>query len=546
MLYNVKLLQIAGLLLASAIGGCAGITSGEQPVAVKILAINDFHGHIQPSAESLLVGGASLRAGGTPRLATLVERFRAANPNLAFVSAGDLIGATPLISAFFDDEPTIEAMNLMGLDFNGVGNHEFDGGIAHLRRMQDGGCPPGGCKSGSPFGGAKFRMLAANVIVSATGKPLMPAYGVKEFGGVKVGFIGLTLRQTPLISSPRSVAGLDFRDEVETINALVPELRGHGIQAIAVLIHQGGVTSGGYNECKDLRGPIVAIAQQLHEAVDVIISGHTHQAYVCNLGGKLLTSAGSYGRLITEIDLKIDPVRHAVISAAAVNHVVGADMPANGDQLALIERYSKLAEPLERVVGRVTGAFSRRTDDHGESPLGQMIADSQLAATAGAGALVAFMNPGGIRAPLEPRGDGTVTFADVYAVYPFANTLITMTLTGAQILRLLENQWRRQEGSMLQVSKGFGYSWDPVRPVGSRVIQESVTIQGRPLHPETSYRITVNSFIAGGGDGLKVLLEGRDRVVGPTSRDALIRYIEQQSPLTPVGDRRVRKIGSDG
>jgi 5'-nucleotidase len=537
--------RLAILVLLAACSGWAGARDEASQIAVKILAINDFHGHLQPSPEPVRVAGAPLRAGGAAQVATLVERLRAAHPHVAFVSAGDLVGASPLISAFFDDEPAIEAMNLMGLDFNGVGNHEFDRGVAHLRRLQQGGCPPGGCKSRLAFAGAKFRMLAANVFLRATGEPLFAPYAVKEYAGVKVGFIGLTLRQTPLIVSPRAIEGLEFRDEAQTVDELAARLKGEGVAAIIVLIHQGGVTSGGHNECQDLRGAILDIARRLHEAVDVIVSAHTHQAYICRLGGRLVTSAGAYGRFVTEIDLKIDPERRGVIAATALNHVVVAELPPNSAQAALVERYAKLAEPLERVVGRVAGPFPRAVNDDGESPLGQLIADSHLEATRAAGAMVAFMNPGGIRAPLERKGNGEIVFTDVYAVYPFNNTLVTMTLTGVQILRLLEQQWQGQSATILQVSKGFSYAWDPARPPGSRVLRDSVMIDGAPLQPDGRYRVSVNSFNAEGGDGLNAFLEGVERTAGVASRDALIRYIQERSPVAPASERRVRKIAKE-
>ena len=514
---------------------------------MKIAAINDFHGYLQPSEERVPIASpaaastAASVAGGIERLATLVDRFRQKNRNFAFVSAGDLVGASPFISATFDDEPTIEAMNAAGLDFNGVGNHEFDGGVAHLRRLQSGGCPASGCKSGAAFAGARFGFLAANVIVTATGKPLFAPYGIKEYGGVKVAFIGLTLKATPSIVSPRGVAGLEFRDEADTVNALIPELKRQGIEAIVVLIHQGASTSGGPNECADPAGPIMDIAQRFDRAVDVIVSAHTHQAYICNVDGKLMTSAGSYGRFVTEIDLQIDRASRDVVAARAVNHRVTTNTPGNSTLSLLIERYSKLAAPLQRVVGRITTTFSRGINRDGESPLGHLIADAHLEATKAAGAVIAFMNPGGIRAPLAGKEDGSVSFTDVFSVYPFNNTLITMTLTGSQILALLEQQWYEESTRVLPVSKGFSYAWNPSRPVGSRIEPDSVTLNGERLKPDAPYRVTVNSFMAEGGDGMKILVRGTERTAGMSSRDAIVRYLNERSPLSPARERRVRR-----
>jgi 5'-nucleotidase len=529
-------------LLALSFAAVAGAAAA-QPIRVTIAAINDLHGNLEAPTENVTFGGASVRAGGFARVATLAGRLRARSPNFAFVSAGDLFGASPLLPASFDEEPVIEAMNLAGLDFNGVGNHEFDRGAAHLGRMQKGGCPAAGCRSGAQFAGARFGMLAANVIALDTGRPLLPAYGIREYGRVKVAFIGVTLKETPVILSPAARAGLEFRDEVDTVNALVPELRRQGIEAIVVLLHQGGVTAGGANECVDPAGPVIDIARRLDRAVDVVVSAHTHRAYVCNIAGKLVTSAGSYGRFLTEIDLSIDPVSRDVVSAVAVNHFVSPDIPPDAAQAALLARYAALAQGLERVVGRLGASVSRRMNADGESPLGQLIADAQLAATASDGATVAFMNPGGIRASLEARDGAGISYAEVYSVYPFGNTLVTMTLTGAQILSLLERQWLGPEQSVLQVSRGFGYSWDPARPPGSRVVPDSVMIHGQPMRPDSAYRITVNSFLAGGGDGIYVLREGRDRSAGPDAREALVRYIAERSPVAPSGERRIRNVG---
>jgi 5'-nucleotidase len=510
-------------------------------VAVTIAAINDFHGNLRPPPEPVMLEGMRVSAGGSAQLGTLVQGLRVRSANFAFVSAGDLVGATPLLAGYFDDEPVVESMNIMGLDYNGVGNHEFDRGVAHLRRLQDGGCPSGGCKSGMAFGGARFRILAANVIDSATGKPLFPPYGIKDYGSVKVAFVGVTLKGTPLVLSPRAVSGLEFRDEAESVNALVPELERQGVGAIVVLIHQGGFAAAGANGCRDPWGPIFELAPRFDKAVRVVVSAHTHQAYVCTVGDKLVTSAGSYGRFVTEIDLRIDVRKRRMRSAAAVNHVVRSDAPQEASQAALLARYASLATAFDRVVGRIRASISRRPNADGESPLGRLIADSHLAATKEAGAVVAFMNPGGIRAPLEWKGGGAVSYAEVYAAYPFDNRLVTMSLTGVQVLRLLEQQ-RGGESGMLQVSRGFSYVWDASRPPGNRVVPDSVMLDGHPLRADATYRVTVNSFNAEGGDALSVFREGKDRVTGLLSRDALIRYVEQHSPVAPPQDRRIRRV----
>jgi 5'-nucleotidase len=495
---------------------------------VTIAAINDFHGNLRPPAEG--AGG-----GGSARLATLVNQLRARSPNFAFVSAGDLVGATPLLAGHFDDEPVVESLSLMGLDFNGVGNHEFDRGVAHLRRLQDGGCPPNGCKSGFAFAGARFHMLAANVVDAATGKPVFPAYGIKDFGGTKVAFIGMTLRTTPTFLSPRAHAGLEFLDEVETVAALVPELERAGVGAIVVLIHQGGFAGGGANACDSPWGPIFDLAPRFHARVRIVVSAHTHQAYVCRVGDKLVTSAGSYGRHLTEITLNADG------SSKAANHVVRADLPPERAQAELLARYGRLYAPFERVVGRLSAPLPRDVNADGESPLGRVMADAQLEATRGAGAVVAFMNRGGIRAPLQPAADGTITFADLYAAHPFGNTLVTLPLTGAQIIRLLEQQWI-DEPRVMPVSRGFSYSWDPARQPGSRVVAGSVTIEGEKLDPDAVYRVTLNDYLANGGDGLAMLREVRGRRQGGGLLDALVRYLEQNQPLSAPQDRRVTRL----
>jgi 5'-nucleotidase len=322
----------------------------------------------------------------------------------------------------------------------------------------------------------------------------------------------------------------------------VPELRARGVNAIVVLIHQGGFNRGGANECIDLRGPIVDVVQRFDPAVTLVVSGHTHQAYVCRIGERLVTSAGAFGRFVTEIDLQFDKATGRVANASAVNRVVLPDTPKNAAQSALIERYVKLAGALDQPVGRVAAAFSRAQNPDGESKLGQLIADAHLAATKHAGAAIAFMNPGGIRAPLPFKDGGVITFSDVFSVYPFENTLVTMTLTGAEIEQILERQFTQDTPRVLSVSSGFGYGWDPNGSSGRRIVPGSVKIAGEPLQRERAYRVTVNSYMAAGGDRFDVFTRGRDRVTGGSSRQAIADYLHARSPLAPADERRIRRV----
>nr|MBO2503011.1 bifunctional metallophosphatase/5'-nucleotidase [Thermoanaerobacterales bacterium] len=518
---------------------------GPPPIEVQVLAINDFHGNLAPPS------GSSGRiedvdAGGAAYLASHIAALEATNPNTVVVSAGDLVGASPLLSALFHDEPTIEAMNQIGLDVNAVGNHEFDEGTDELRRLQEGGCHPvDGCLDGDGFAGADFEFLAANVVSQETGETLFPAYTVKRFpGGAQVAFIGMTLAGTPTIVTPEGVAGFDFLDEAETANALVRRLERQGIENIIVLVHEGGVTTGGgYNGCEGVSGPIVDIVERLDDQVDAVISGHTHEAYNCVIDGIPVTSASSFGRLVTDMDLTIDRRTKRITSIAVDNRIVTRDVePAPGIE-ALIARYDELSAPLaNRVIGRITADITRAPNAAGESALGDVIADSQLAATAPehlGGAQVAFMNPGGIRADLlyAPSGTeapGEVTYEEAFTVQPFGNSLVTMTLTGAQIERLLEEQFcgvNAEAPRVLQPSAGFSYTWS-ASAVGAAdcdtadaVDPASITLDGEPVDPSGTYRVTVNSFLATGGDGFAVLNEGTDRLGGALDLDALEAYL---------------------
>jgi 5'-nucleotidase len=528
-----------------------GVENSEE-VHLQILAINDFHGNIATSSSSF---------GGTGRAdflaANLAAAEAAAPGNSIFVSAGDLIGASPLISALFHDEPTIEAMNLMGLDINAVGNHEFDEGAAELLRMAWGGSHPvDGDLDGDGFAGADFEFLAANVVVDETGETLFAPYTIRNFQGVKVAFIGMTLEGTPSIVTQAGVAGLTFKDEAETVNALVPQLQQNNVEAIVVLLHEGGQSDGGQNDCgSGLTGPIAEIVPMFDDAVDLVIAGHTNDEFICEIDGKWVTMADNRGRLFTDIDVTLNRVTKD-LTVRAINNVPNLQAGVTPDPAltALIDKYDALAAPLANsVIGTITTDISRASNASGESALGDVIADAQLAATQGVGvgeAVVAFMNPGGIREDLTylsggPESDGEVTYGEAFSVQPFGNSLVTMTLTGAQIDALLEQQFDNPSpGSnrILQVSAGFEYEWSASAPTGSKVDMASIKINGVPVGAATEYRVTVNSFMADGGDNFSVLPLGTNRLGGEVDLDALVTYFGANSPVAPGPQDRFTMI----
>lgn len=563
-------LALAGVLSACG-GGGSGVANttmtnpsvttpapASAPIEVKMLAINDFHGNLKPGGTVTIPDPADasktikVAAGGSEYMATWIKTLKAKNPNNIVVSAGDLIGASPLISALFHDEPTIEAMNELGLELNAVGNHEFDDGRDEILRMQNGGChPTDGCKGGSTFTGAKFKFLAANVIDTASGKTLFPAYQTKTFGGVPVAFIGMTLKNTPQIVTPSGVAGLSFKDEADTVNALVPELKKQGIESIVVLVHEGATQSGGLNECKGVSGAIVDIVKRLDPAVDAVVSGHTHQAYNCQINGKLVTSANQYGRVISEIDLTIDPKTRDIIKSSAKNIVVSNDVAKDSIQTAIITKYDNLVKPLEnRIVGKLAGALSKTANAAGESSLGNVIADSQLAATSPTklgGAQIALMNPGGVRADLTPDASGNVTYGQLFTVQPFGNTLVSMTVTGADLIELLEQQFTGYTNNqpfdrVLLVSNGFSYSYDRTQPAGQRVLRNTVMLNGTVISAVMTYRITVNNYLATGGDAFTVLTKGTNILGGAQDVDAFEAYIKAQTQTGSVAVPALNRI----
>lgn len=529
---------IAGLL-ALAVAAPAARAEETGPIDLTILAINDLHGNLKSPGKLRIEDPADpsktieVPVGGVEAMATLVKEKRAKSKNSVFVAAGDLVGASPLLSALFADEPTIESLSLMGLELSAVGNHEFDKGVVELLRKQNGGCSSDkACLALHPFMGAKYRYLAASTIDKKTGEPILPPYAIKTFEGVPVGFVGLALKGVPQLVSPSGIAGVEFRDEAETVNALVPKLRAQGVEAIVVLIHEGGFPTGGRNDCPGISGPIVDIVKKLDPAVRLVISGHTHKAYVCDIDGRLVTSGDKFGSMVTEIGVTIDRTTKKIVETRAANLVVRSDAIApDAEQTALVSAYEKVAGPLiARPVGRIAETLRKEDTPSGEFALGSLIADAQLAATReaeGARAEIALTNAGGIRTDLVKKTeDGTVTYGDVFAVQPFGNQLVTMTLTGADLHEVLEQQWRDQpKPRVLQVSKGFTYAWSASKPIGARVDPASMKLDGKAIEAKKTYRVTVNAFLADGGDGFTSLRKGRDTVTGMFDVEALEKYI---------------------
>jgi 2',3'-cyclic-nucleotide 2'-phosphodiesterase (5'-nucleotidase family) len=566
---------------------------------IQLLSFNDFHGNLEPPSGSsgrIVVGhqldpvtgkpvDITKDVGGVEYLATHLAQARRGHRNSLTVSAGDIVGASPLLSAAFHDEPTIQAMNQLGLDVTAVGNHEFDEGYRELQRMQYGGCIDDGagannqnsCPEGV-FTGANFDMLAANVTYAGSNRTILPAYTIKKMHGAKIGFIGMTLKDTPSIVTASGVAGLEFKDEVATANALVPVLRRQGVKAIVVLIHQGGVPAkqqwtdpsgktwpvnpnydyacGGGGSLIAASSPILGIAANLDPQIDMVVSGHTHQPYVCSVRDpaghrRLLTSASSFGRLFTETRLKYDMRKGDIVRASVkgANFPVSRDVAKDAGETALIAKYQDLVRPIaSKVIGHINSDVTAAPNAKGESQLGDLIADAQLAdpstVTGGQTPVIAFMNPGGIRADLtaanskygEPTGD--VTFEEAFTVQPFNNYLVSMTLTGQDIYDLLAQQVTgANAGSpkVLQVSNGFSYQLGPAGAVDG-----SVTLKGVPIDKAASYRIVTNNFLSDGGDGFPSFTKGSGKYFGGLDIDAFASYLPAVSPYTPGALTRIQ------
>jgi len=581
-------------LMVAALIGITSTAHAADPIALRLIGINDFHGNLEPANLSLMLADPQLPAkpdakplrvpvGGAAALSGLVKTLRAGAPNSLMLSGGDLIGAAPLVSTLFSHESTIEVMNAIGLDVSVTGNHEYDRGITELLRVAKGGCAPpqlnavvSSCTL-APYAGAHFPYIAANVL-DDKGKPVLAPYVIKRVQGVRVGIIGAVTKTTPSIVIPSGVAGLRFTDEADAVNRAAKALKKQGVRALVAVFHEGGELGdsghrGDWNDtsCPDAQGPIFDIAKRLSPDIGVIFSAHTHQGYRCIVDGRVIIQGTSYGRGISVVDMAIDPQTRRFIPArtrsinlpvlndrtdAALRERFAAALPAPyGDVLrnarsdaAIAEqvaRYTAIVAPkAERPVGAVGGSFARGREV--DSPAGRLIADAQLAATSApdtGGAQIAFMNAGGIRSDLDCNGTPpcTITFGQVFTMQPFGNDLVVMTLTGTQLKALLEQQQKPAgvDMAVLQPSEGFTYTWQADAPAGEHA--RDLMLRGEPIVAERAYRVTVNSFLAEGGDGFTVLKAGTDRRSGVQDLDALLDYVKAPAQRAPIAVARITR-----
>ncbi|MEZ5097997.1 MAG: bifunctional metallophosphatase/5'-nucleotidase [Nocardioides sp.] len=538
-------------------------------VDLQLLAFNDYHGHLQAATPGAIDGQA---AGGAEYLSAELQQLRAGHTNSLTVAAGDLIGGSPAFSGLFHDEPSVESLNAMGLDVSSVGNHEFDEGVTELLRMQNGGCHPvDGCYfPEQPYAGADFPWLAANV-QNDRGRTVLPPYWIKKVEGIKVGFIGMTLEATDTLVAAAGIQGWNFLDEAETANKLVPKLKRKGVRAIIVLLHEGGSQTpppGDVDACVGISGPIVAINDALSPAIDAVITGHTHLPYNCSLpdpagNPRIVTSAYSYGRVVSEVNLVLDKQTRDVRRdlSTAVNHaVIQADLTPDPAMTSIIAKWQPLYDAAGNTpVGTITADINRGgvppgTDRGVESAAANLVADAQLWATSANGADIAFMNPGGVRSDLTyadsgGEGDGVVTFGEAFTFQPFGNTLITYDMTGAQILAVLDQQCQPLGSSrpFLQLASSAGFTYDQARTIDNgnctSIDISNVQLNGAPLDESATYQVTVNNFLADGGDNFTTFgTVTSPRLDGGNDLTALVGYLGAYSPVAPPAIDRVNEL----
>ncbi len=574
---RTALTAAVGLTLVAGLAAMPTASADPAPVRLQLLSFNDYHGNLLPPDGSPLgpkVDPSGSVLGGSEYLASTLSSLRAGVENSLTVAAGDNIGGSTFLSGLFHDEPSVDSLEAMHLDVTSVGNHEFDEGVDELLRMQYGGChPTAGCYfPDQPYDGADFPWLAANVVYKPgnskgiqPGTPVLPGTWVRKVGNIKVGFIGMTLEGTPELVAQTGIADVEFRDEVETANRAASWLREtQGVRAIVVLVHEGGFQTGQYSQCTGISGPIVSIAQNLDPSIDAVVTGHTHQPYVCSIPDpagqpRTVTSASSFGRVVTETWLTLDRRTKDVVRSqtTSVNHLVLRTTP-DPALTAIIAKWQALSAPIAgRIVGRITADITgsvKDTNRDKETSLQNLIADAQLEATASpanGGSVIALMNSGGVRDNLfyagssAGEGDGNVTYGEAFNVQPFGNLLVSMDLSGAKLQEALEQMYvgtRSRKQLFLGISNGLTFDWLQGNPEGSKVPNDSVRLNGVPIVDTQVYRVTVNNFLAAGGDGFTAFLAGTNRVGGGDDLDAFAAYLGANSPVSPPPTNRVNEL----
>lgn len=531
---------------------------------LRLIAFNDFHGNLVPPAGSsgrvTLPNGTTVDAGGAAYMATHVKALRGQVKNSLVLSAGDNIGASPLNSALFHDEPTIEVLERIGMKTSAAGNHEFDEGYRELLRMQTGGChPTDGCQFQPRYNGSDFPFLGANVTFKNSQLPALAPFWLSYVQGVPVGFIGVPLEGTPEIVAAEGIKDIQFRDEIESVNRYANILDRLGVKTIVLTMHQGDTTAGGGpNACNGVAGPGRVIAEGVSPKVDVVFAGHSHQQFNCTVtdpagNPRTYIQGLSFGRVLSVVDLKIDRRTRDVIRSQTRtnNHIVTRTVTADAGIQAIVDDAKAKAAPIaNRPLGTISADITRVLDDSGENALGNTIADAQLVGTQPAGAQIALMNPGGVRADLlyasGPAGEGAgvVTYGEAFTVQPFGNVMTTVTLTGAQLKAVLEQQFVTTGGAprtlVLLPSAGFTYTWSTSAAIGSKV--SAMALNGVAIDPAASYRVSVNNFLADGGDGFTVLRDGTVRTGGKVDLDTFSDYLAANPNLAPAPTNRITVV----
>ncbi|MFI9551521.1 bifunctional metallophosphatase/5'-nucleotidase [Nonomuraea endophytica] len=552
----------------------ADTASGHRSVDVQLLSLTDFHGYIRPHTDAgngtiKDAQGNTIVVGGAPYIATHLKNLRQGKRNTVTFTTGDSFSGWPPEVARLADEPTIEFLNKIGVDFSAVGNHELDISLEFLRdHMGRGKCfgqrGVDSCftdSDGRRFRGARFDFSAANVTRKGSTRPVLKPYVIKYFQGVPVGFINLTTTTT-VEGSTSFQPSLDNLPLVETANKYAAELKRRGVEAIVANVHEGGTAGDVYDRCNaNPTGPVIDFARQASAEIDAIVTGHWHAPFNCSIpdpegNPRPVVEAAFHGKLINEINLKIDRRSREVIRSATVstNHLVTRDVPADPAMVKLVDHWVAAEKGVSaRQVGTITGDLTRTRDADGESTLGNVLADAERSDSADADLAVVAVAPvkgsNSLRGDLrfakgaDPAdGDGKVLFGEAWNTWGYANPVVTATVKGSQIDQALEQQWQTQPNGTvrfapLAVSGNVRFSYDVSKPVGERVT--SVLIDGQPLDPARGYRLAALAYTLIGADGYTAFAGYTDAVRGSRDYEAFRAFLAKGPVSPPALDRAV-------